>query len=250
MKPLFSIITICYNAGNNIQKTLLSVTTQSYDRIEYIIIDGASKDNTLDIIEPFKSRIACLVSEPDKGIYDAMNKGLKKAKGDYVWYMNAGDTFHSPTTVEDVASGIKGKKLPDILYGETAISDIYGNRVGARRLKAPEVLTWKSFRYGMLVCHQSFVALRSIAEPYDLKYRYSADVDWCIRCMKKAETIQNTHLVLSCYLDEGATTANRKASLKERFRIMCHYYGTTQIVFLHVWFALRFFWAKLVHGRV
>ncbi|MDD4821142.1 MAG: glycosyltransferase family 2 protein [Bacteroidales bacterium] len=250
MKPLFSIITICYNAGKTIEQTLRSVAAQSYDAIEYIIIDGASKDNTLNVIAPFKSRIACLVSEPDNGIYDAMNKGLEKASGDYVWFMNAGDTFYSATTLQEVVSGLKGEKLPDILYGETAIMDSSGKIVGSRRLKAPEVLTWKSFRQGMLVCHQSFVVLRSIAEPYDLRYRYSADVDWCIRCMKKADSIQNTQMILSSYLDEGATTANRKASLKERFKIMCHYYGTTTIVLLHLWFAVRFFWAKLVHGRV
>lgn len=250
MKPLFSIITICYNAEKTIGQTLRSVTSQRYESIEYIIIDGASKDKTLDVIAPFKSRIACLVSEPDNGIYDAMNKGLEKATGDYVWFMNAGDTFYAATTLEEVASGIQGEKLPDILYGETAIMDASGTIVGARRLKAPEVLTWKSFRQGMLVCHQSFVARRAIAEPYDLRYRYSADVDWCIRCMKKADSIQNTHLILSSYLDEGATTANRKASLKERFSIMCHYYGTIPIVLLHLWFAVRFFWAKLVHGRV
>ncbi len=250
MKPLFSIITICYNAEKTIGQTLRSVTSQHYDRIEYIIIDGASKDKTLDVIAPFKSRIACLISEPDKGIYDAMNKGLEKATGDYVWFMNAGDTFYADYTLEEVVAGIQGEKLPDILYGETAIMDASGTIVGARRLKAPEVLTWKSFRQGMLVCHQSFVARRAIAEPYDLRYRYSADVDWCIRCMKKADTIQNTHLILSSYLDEGATTAHRKASLKERFSIMCRYYGTTSIVLLHLWFAVRFFWAKLVHGRV
>ena len=89
-----------------------------------------------------------------------------------------------------------------------------------RRLSAPEKLDWKSFKQGMLVCHQAFFARHTLVEPYDLSYRYSADFDWCIRIMKKAYTLHNTHLTIIDYLDEGMTTQNRKASLKERFRIM------------------------------
>lgn len=120
---------------------------------------------------------------------------------------------------------INGNELPDVLYGETAIVDEKRHFQRMRRLSAPEVLTWKSFKQGMLVCHQAFFARHTLVEPYDLKFRYSADFDWCVRIMKKARTLHNTHLTIIDYLDEGMTTQNRKASLKERFRIMAKHYA-------------------------
>ena len=108
-----------------------------------------------------------------------------------------------------------------------------------RRLSAPETLTWKSFKQGMLVCHQAFFANRSIVEPYDLQYRFSSDFDWCIRLMKKARQLHNTHLTIIDYLDEGMTTQNRKASLRERFFIMAKHYGWFSTTFHHLWFAIR-----------
>ncbi|MDR1738127.1 MAG: glycosyltransferase, partial [Candidatus Symbiothrix sp.] len=125
-----------------------------------------------------------------------------------------------------------------------------GASLGMRRLSAPEYLDWKSFRMGMLVCHQSFVVRREIAPEFDLQYRYSSDIDWCIRCMKKAETIHNTHLILSRFLEAGLSAQKRKESLKERYRIMCRYYGTFPTQVRHLWFALRFYAAKLLGKRL
>ncbi len=248
-EPLFSIITVCYNAEKTILRTIHSVLTQTYKDFEYILVDGASKDSTFSLIQSQQDNRISAISEPDKGIYDAMNKGIKRAKGTYLWFMNAGDTFYSSTTLQDIVSQIENSK-PDIIYGETAITNDQGEIVAMRRLKAPESLTWKSFRNGMLVCHQSFVAKRELGEFYDLQYRFSADVDWCIRSMKKANKLHNTHLTLSCYLEEGTTTANHKASLKERYHIMCKYYGSIVVLLMHIKFALRFYWAKWIHGRV
>lgn len=249
-EPLFSIVTVCYNASQTIERTMNSVLGQTYADFEYVIVDGASKDNTLDLIAAHVDERIVLISEPDRGIYDAMNKGLKRATGTYVWFMNAGDTFYSSTVLQELAEQWGDDVQPDILYGETAITDLSGKIVAMRRLKAPEVLTWKSFRNGMLVCHQSFVAKRMLGEYYDLRYRFSSDVDWCIRSMKKATSICNTHLILSCYLEEGATTSNHKASLKERFHIMCKHYGTPVVLLYHLKFAVRYYWAKWVRGRV
>lgn len=249
--PKFSIITITYNASQWLERTVLSVLSQSYPAIEYIIIDGASTDGTLDIIRQYASGIATWVSEPDKGLYDAMNKGLKRATGDYVWFINAGDTLYTADTVQKIAASLKKDvSLPDILYGETMIVDAEGRQRGMRRLKAPEQLTWKSFRMGMLVCHQSFIAKRELAPLYNTEYRLVADYDWCIRCMQKARTIRNTQLVLSNFLEDGLSSVQRKASLKERYRVMCRYYGTLVTGALHIWFALRFYTAKWLKGRV
>lgn len=251
MPPLFSIITVTYNAERVLERTLRSVCDQSYRNIEYILVDGASTDGTIRLATAYRDRLTEqnkrfeLVSEPDKGLYDAMNKGLRMATGDYVWFLNAGDMLQSPDTVARLAEVAQRHHLPDILYGETDVVDEEGKYLAARRLKAPEHLTWKSFRMGMLVCHQAFVMKREAAPEYDLQYRFSADFDWCIRCMKQSAAIVHSHLRLVHYLAEGMTTRNRKASLKERYRIMCNYYGTFPTQIRHVWFAFRFYRAKL-----
>jgi len=249
--PVVSIITITYNASRWLERTILSILSQSYSNIEYIIIDGGSTDGTVDIVKQYASGISYWVSEPDKGIYDAMNKGLQKATGDYVWFINAGDSLYTSDTIQRVVSLVQKKKvLPDIIYGETSIIDEDGNSQGRRRLKAPNKLSWKSFRMGMLVCHQSFITKRTIAPLYDLTYRYSSDFDWCIRCMKQAKSIYNTRMVLSNFLEGGVSTTQHKASLKERYDVMCKYYGTVSTSLLHVWFAMRFYTAKWFKKKI
>ena len=238
--PLFSIITVTYHAESVLEETILSVVSQTYHNIEYIIVDGASKDRTLSIVNKYRDKIQAVVSEPDKGLYDAMHTGLKLAKGEYVCFLNAGDTFHEDDTLQLIVHQLnKSNVLPDVIYGETALVDAQRHFVRMRRLQTPDTLNWKSFRQGMLVCHQAFIAKRALAETYDLNYRFSADFDWCIRVMKKASLLHNTRLTLIDYLDEGMTTKNRKASLKERFRIMAKHYGYISTVLHHIWFVLR-----------
>lgn len=240
LTPKFSVITVCYNAQATLEDTIQSVIAQTYHHVEYIIVDGASKDRTLSIINRYRDRITTVVSEPDKGLYDAMNKGLRLATGDYVCFLNAGDSFHEDDTLQQMVHTLRElTELPDVLYGETALVDAEGHFVRMRRLQAPEHLTWHSFRQGMLVCHQAFFAKRTLAEPYDLRYRFSADFDWCIRIMKKSKVLHNTHLTLIDYLEEGMTTRNHKASLHERFRIMAKHYGWLSTVAHHVWFVVR-----------
>ncbi len=244
LHPKFSIITVTYNAGSTLEDTIQSVITQSYKNLEYIIIDGDSKDRTPEIIRQYRAHIHTVVSEPDRGLYDAMNKGIKLATGDYICFLNAGDELHEDDTLLLMVHSITGNTLPDVLYGETAIVDEEGHFLRMRRLSAPEHLTWKSFRDGMRVCHQAFFARRDLVEPFDLKYRFSADFDWCIRIMKKSRVLHNTHLTLIDYLNEGITTHNHKASLKERFRIMCKYYGYIPTVLRHLGFVIRAFIKK------
>ena len=236
MQPRISIITICYNAASTITRTLRSVSAQTYPNIQYLIIDGASKDNTLELVHELAPE-AEIYSERDKGIYDAMNKGLDRATGDYVWYVNAGDALVSPTTVEDlVRATCTGDSLPDVLYGDTRLIDAEGHDLGLRRLRPPHQLDWRSFRSGMLVCHQAFVAKRTISPHYDLSYRFSADVDWCIRVLKEAKTTAFYPEPIALYLNEGTTTANHRASLIERFQVMRHHYGLVTTVLEHLRF--------------
>ena len=237
--PKFSVITVCYNAEATIEDTIQSVISQTYHHVEYIIVDGASKDRTMDIVNRYREHIAIIVSERDKGLYDAMNKGIGLATGDYLCFLNAGDSFHEDDTLQQMVHSIHTPQLPDVLYGETELVDHEGHFLRMRRLSAPEVLIWKSFRQGMLVCHQAFFPRRNLVMPYDLRYRFSADFDWCIKIMKKSKVLHNTHLTLIDYLAEGMTTRNHKASLKERFRIMTRHYGWTSTLAFHLWFVLR-----------
>ncbi len=234
-----SVITVTYNAEKTLQRTLKSVAEQTYPFIEHMIVDGASTDGTVQLIQEHEGDGVRWISEPDKGLYDAMNKAMEMATGDWLCFLNAGDTFHDAKTVEKLMRSFTPSKSPDILYGETAIVDDEGKFLGMRRLKAPDRLTWKSFKQGMVVCHQAFIVKRELAEPYDLTYRFSSDFDWAIRLMKRANTIHNSRLLLIDYLNEGLTTTNRRASLKERYRIMAKHYGHLSTFLHHLWFVIR-----------
>lgn len=251
---VFSIITCTYNAESVLQRTLDSVLEQTYSHVEHIIVDGASTDATLDRVEAYKQKSDAedwchevrVKSEPDRGLYDAMNKGIQRATGQYVLFLNAGDTFPSADTLELVAESVgEGEEPPAVLYGDTDVVDDEGRFLRHRRLSPPRRLTWRSFMKGMLVCHQAFYARTDLtkATPYDLHYRFSADVDWCIRIMRLARRrrlpMRNVGAVVVNFLDGGMTTTNHRASLKERFHVMAHHYGFVPTVIMHAWFVIR-----------
>ena len=254
----FTVVTITYNAEGVLQRTLDSVLTQTYEDVEHLIIDGASTDGTLSMAEAYKAKSddsanghkVIIRSEPDDGIYHAMNKGLTQASGDYIVFMNAGDSFPQADTLEQIAhcchlNELPTDALPAVLYGNTDIVDGEGRFLHPRRLQPPAKLTWRSFRHGMLVCHQAFYARTDIAKnlQYDTQYKYSADVDWCIRVMKEADRlslpIYNIGMVVANYTEEGTTTRHHRESLRERYRVMVHHYGQLSTFFMHGWFTVR-----------
>lgn len=240
INPKFSIITITYNAASVVKPTLESVIAQTYTNYEYILVDGGSKDDTVAIAKASGIKFAHIVSERDNGIYDAMNKGIALATGDYLCFLNAGDAFYAPDTLQTIVDAIaEEKELPDVLYGETAEVDDNRNFVRMRRLQAPEKLEWKSFKNGMLVCHQAFYARRDIAPMYDLKYRLSADVDWCIKVMKRARKMINVNATVVNYLQNGISLQYHRKSLIERFNIMSKHYGLLPTIGRHIWFVVR-----------
>ncbi len=243
----FTIITCTYNAAKVLKRTMESVHEQVYPYYEHIIMDGRSSDGTLLVARKYSSQDLRVIvkSEKDNGLYDAMNKAMQLANGDYVLFLNAGDTLFSETTLEDIAGKLKYGNKPAVLYGDTDIVDNWGIFKRPRHLRPPKNLTWKSFRFGMLVCHQAFYARTDLAKniPYDTKYKYSADVDWCIRILKAAEaekaTILNTRLTVCSYLDGGMTTQHHRESLIERFWIMVKHYGLITTLLMHLWFLVR-----------
>ena len=200
--PLFSVITVTYNAEDTLPATLASVRSQTFGSFEHIIVDGASRDRTIALAQENAPACQILVSGPDRGLYDAMNKGLGMARGEYVVFLNAGDTFHSSSTLADVADAVMANDFPGVVYGQTD--------------------------------------LRRIAGYYDMKYRFSADYEWCIRVLQHSRHNCYIDAVLADYLMEGMTTRNRRKSLMERFRIMCYYYGTFSTVMRHIAFIPRF----------
>ena len=219
----FSVVTITYNAADVLKPTLDSVLRQSFPTIEHIIVDGASTDNTLAIADAYKV------------------------------FLNAGDRFPTADTIEKVALAAEvgdGERRPAVVYGDTDIVDEKGNFLYHRRLQPPEKLSWRSFRDGMLVCHQAFYARLDIAKkiPFDTRFRYSADIDWCIKIMREGEKegllLRNVHAVIANYLEEGQTTKHHRASLYERFQVMCRHYGILPTLAKHAWFVVRLFVKK------
>lgn len=238
--PLLSIITVTYNAASTVGVTLESVDKQTCKDYEHLIIDGASTDGTLHILDNNTSERRKVYSERDRGIYDGMNKGLSLAKGEYLIFLNAGDTFHGTDTLEKIATAIRENDYPGVVYGQTVLVDADRNYIADRHLRAPENLTYDSFQNGMVVCHQAFIALAKLVPLYDLRYRYSADFDWCIQCMQHSRKNVLIDETLIDYLQEGTTTAHHKESLKERFKIMCYYYGTLPTIVRHMQFIPRY----------
>lgn len=255
----FTVVTCTFNAESVLQRTLDSVNKQTYCNIEHLIIDGVSKDKTLAMVKAYQHKAQVgenaheikVYSEPDKGLYDAMNKGIDRATGDYLVFLNAGDVFPAEDTLEYVEGCVgEGEALPGVLYGDTDIVNDEGHFLRHRRLTPPKKLTWRSFKWGMLVCHQSFYARTDIARRvhYNLNYRLSADVDWCIRVMREAEqqklSLRNVHAVVTNYLDGGMSIQNHKASLKERFEVMRSNYGIVTTLLVHAWFVVRSIFKK------
>lgn len=237
-KPLVTIITVVYNGVDTLERTIKSVVEQTYNRIEYIIVDGGSNDGTKDLILKYRWGIANWISEPDNGLYDAMNKGIAMSTGNFLWFINSGDEIATPDTLEKI---FNTNEPADFYYGETIIVDINGQMLGNRRLKPPKKLTWKDFRNGMVVSHQSVIIRKDFCDLYDTSFRFSADYNWVLNALKKSPKTINTLMVLSRFLEGGLTKKNIIPGLKERFRIMVKHFGLATTLLFHIPISLRFF---------
>lgn len=244
MNPLFSIITVTWNAASVIAPTIRSVQRQTSSDYEMLIIDGASTDDTLDIVRRASIASLRVFSEPDNGLYDAMNKGIARARGRYLIFLNAGDAFADDAVLARLA--LLTSSNPGVLYGQTQLVNADGDVVGMRHLTAPRRLDADSFVNGMVVCHQAFVARRDLVPEYDLQYRLSADYDWCIKVLRKSPSNAYAgEAPIISYLADGMTTRHHRASLVERYRIMCHHYGTLRATLRHLGFIPRYLKRRL-----
>lgn len=242
MSAKLSIITITYQAEKYLERTIKSVLEQGVrSEIEYIIIDGASKDGTLSIIDQYRENIDAFISESDRGIYDAMNKGMQKATGDYLIFMNAGDSFADNNTVEHIIYSMQ--EHPDVIVGDALFVDMEGKTIGLRSEvtphKIPAKLSWESFQFGMVICHQSFIVKRTVAPFFDLNYRLSSDIDWEIRCLKLSQKIVQLTIPICRYLTGGTSVQNLKRSWQERFDVLVRHFGLGKTLFSHIIIIIR-----------
>jgi glycosyltransferase involved in cell wall biosynthesis len=234
---LISVITVVFNAKSLLENTIKSIVNQQFEGLEYIIIDGGSNDGTIDIIRKYEDQLGFWLSEPDKGLYDAMNKGMRHAHGKFLWFINAGDLIPEKDTVAKI---FRHGQDGDIYYGDTELIDEQGKSIGQRRLKPPEEMNWKHFKKGMLVCHQAVIVRSSISEPFNLEYSLAADYEWVLKALKKSSIRVNVHDTIAKFLAGGTSQQNVIKGLKERFRIMVKYYGLPSTLWNHLFISLRF----------
>jgi glycosyltransferase involved in cell wall biosynthesis len=213
-QPLISLITVCYNAEKLIEETLQSATRQTYKHVEMVIVDGGSTDRTVEIAHRFDAWIGTLISEPDGGIYDAMNKGIKAAKGEWVYFLNAGDAFYDENVLADIFSG-KSYDGINLLYGKvqtrnepTGIDYIAGERVSLKDFYA---------RYP--ICHQATFTRRSCFGAvgyFNLRYKLAGDTEWFARLFTKAPgTALFIDRIIAFYDIQGATYHRRMQGYRE-----------------------------------
>jgi len=173
-----SIITVCKNSGACIESAIQSVISQKYDKREYIIIDGKSIDNTPEIISKYRNNIDVLISEPDSGIYNAMNKGLTHVSGDIVYFLNADDLLFDTKVLSDIVSVFKKQLDKMVVYGDVAL-----NINGIKSIRRYNNISWRYF-YKNTICHQAVFChkdLYKIIGIFDERYKIHADVDWLMR---------------------------------------------------------------------
>jgi len=253
---VISVITITYNAENVLEKTIRSVLSQKNCHIEYILVDGKSKDGTVGIIQKYADEIElgkypCVafsdfrwLSEPDSGLYEAMNKGLQMASGDFVWFINAGDKIYSENTIENIEKQLTAKPSADVVYGQSLMIDENDKPLGERHKIAPANLNRRHLLRGLVVCHQSILVRKSIAPLYDLQYKISADYDWTNRVLKSSKENLFINDYLSRFQVAGLSSVKRKDALRERFMIMKKHFGIFQTLFAHLMIALRYPFTK------
>ncbi|MEX2474379.1 glycosyltransferase family 2 protein [Marinobacter sp.] len=231
-RPTFSIITVVFNDENNIEKTIKSVQSQTCKDYEYIVIDGGSNDNTLSILKKHNDLINILISEGDLGIYDAMNKGVTVASGEFISFMNSGDTFFNIQTLEIVRNELNNV---DILYGLTEFVDSQGNKT----LYKPE--SPLRFYFNLPFNHQSMFIRTQIHKEnlYNIRFRVYADLVLFFKLSKKNIIFRESNVVIATYDSNGISSKVTLRTLLERFRAGNIVHGRIKNLLLFSFFSAR-----------
>jgi glycosyltransferase involved in cell wall biosynthesis len=229
-KPTITVVTVVFNGRDFIEKTIQSVIKQTYQNIEYIIIDGGSTDGTLDVIKKYGNKIDYWVSAPDKGIYDAMNKGIARAKGDWIYFINAGDSLFSVKTLENLKLDSLSSST-DVLYGNINFID---PQTGLGSFHNMQEIIDINFLIKSNICHQALIYKTKLFvnfKGYDAMYKICADYDKLLQLFLADKLIKKVNLTICNYLEEGRSrksyiTSNieRLAIIKSRFGFVPKYY--------------------------
>ena len=209
----FSVITINYNNSAGLRRTIESVLAQDADNYEYIVVDGASSDGSREVLEEFAGKIGTIVREPDNGVYEAMNKGIDLAEGDYLIFMNSGDCFCNPGVLSEVGRLTGGQ---DFIYGNTEYSD------GRRRLSKNEPALF-SYLYMGCWCHQSMFIKSSVLKSlhYDESLKLAADWKLYLQTIVKGDaSFLPVDVFVALYDAEGLSSTNAEALQEERARVL------------------------------
>jgi len=186
------------------------------------------------------------VSDRDKGLYDAMNKGLNLATGRFVWFLNAGDQIASDEILKKILNALNDEI--DLVYGEIMIVGEHREPLGTRSelstQKLPIKLSWKSYRYGMRVSHQAFIVRKSIAPQYKLN-NLSADIDWCIECLKNSRKNLLVPGIFVTYLAGGVSKKKWNQSIHDRYQILKKHFGVIPNILAHIFIVIRAFLHKI-----
>lgn len=216
MATQFSIITVCYNAAQCIGPTMDSLVAQTWPHVDYVVVDGLSKDATPDIVRSYGSRVSTFVSEKDKGIFDAMNKGIALAKGDVLFFLNADDAFCDPAVLADVAARFDADPGLDLLYGNIVVT-----RGSDRQRRSFHWVTPRNIYYGDL-CHQAVFARRRVFDNvggFNLAMPTDADYDWLLRVFASGARSRYIDRDICFFADGGFHTQDQDKHLRERWRI-------------------------------
>lgn len=212
-QPFITVVTVCYNSKDHIKETITSVINQSYSNKEYIIIDGASTDGTLEIIEPLRKHIDAFISEPDNGIYHAMNKAVAKSLGEWVIFMNAGDIFVDNSILKQVSYSLN--KDIDVLYGDILV-------LKNKKLEVKEAPQKIDDFHRMPFCHQAVFTRTSLLNeyPFDEKYHFSADFKLYKELQLNNFRFQKTPIPITVYDRTGISNSQRTKGLSENIAII------------------------------
>lgn len=205
-----SIVTVCYNAVEELEKTIISVLNQTYTNIEYIVIDGGSTDGTKDIIHKYHHLIADYISEPDKGIYDAMNKGIDLATGEWINFMNAGDCFVNENVIANVVPALQGGH--DVVFGNTIMINGWQMKLSKGQLY-PD-------RFPKIGHQSSFVKTSLMKENhFNTKYIISADFDFLYKIYKEGKDFFYIDTEVASYNMDGTSSNHRELLYREHCEI-------------------------------
>lgn len=227
---VISIITVCFNSQDTIEKTIESVISQTYPHIQYIVIDGGSTDNTLKTIGKFKHRISTIVSEMDSGIYDAMNKGLHHVRGDIIYFLNSGDQLFSPDTIEKIIAFFKDNPEVSLVHGDA----IYYGEKPDEYISMDRQNPIIYFTQGL--CHQTLFARKKVFETvgnFDTHFSIFADRDWLFRCLFwYGEKIKYITIPICYYLIGGFSSQKEGMFFREKTLLLLKYCCNKHILIL------------------